>query len=1268
MPYIYIPEINAKFLIDTGSSRSLINPGLAHAAYEKFIFKENFNIQTSHDITFHDEVAVIPVFKIFGTKEKHKFYLFDFSQKYDGLIGMDLLNQLNAIVDIGKKELITPLVKIPIILGITQPEPTRYQKCFQVINIPARTQKVVKIPVRYKEGLGVLNYINFGTNVETPNAVVNIKNYYAITTILNSKETPVSLKINEPFDVELLDPNEINFIDKMEPDCKLNKDQDNLLKANLKNLRLQHCNKEEQNLIRDLCYNYRDIFYCENIPLSFTNEIKHKINLTEDKPIYTKSYRFPEIHKNEVKTQIDKMLSQGIIRPSTSPWSSPIWIVPKKLDSSGKRKWRIVIDYRKLNEKTIDDKYPLPNITEILDKLGRANYFTTLDLASGFHQIEIDKQDIPKTAFSALNGLFEFERMPFGLKNAPSTFQRVMDNVLRGLNNEICMTYLDDIVIFSTSLQEHISRLKSVFDRLRNANLKIQLDKSEFLKKSVAYLGHIITPEGVKPNPDKISAIQNFPIPRTQKEIKSFLGLLGYYRRFIKDFAKITKPLTLCLKKNAKIIHDHSFIESFNTCKKILCNDPILQYPDFTKDFILTTDASNVAIGAVLSQGTIGQDKPVAFASRTLNESEQRYSTIEKELLAIVWACKYFRPYLFGRKFTIVTDHRPLTWLFNLKEPNSKLVRWRLKLEEFDYKIVYKKGKLNSNADALSRVQINLHETNSVINNPGDADQDISEFLQGLDELEIPDLEEPNPSNQNLNQNSSNSDTVDKPKIIIHSDIQIRPPISSNQTPHSLSKDVTNDAIPILDDIVNNKINQIHVSKNSLNKLTVSRETYKTHKIILVKIPLQNNKSFIVEFIKEYLKPGTTYHVYFHNEEFITDFTYVYSEYFNRLGPKLIRCTKLVNTVQDVEEQVLLIKNHHEGKTNHRGIDETLQYLKRNYYWLNMKTDISKYINACEICQRTKYGRTPPYVPMALTLTPSKPFEIVHADIFYFDTKNYLTLVDSFSKFAQAILIPGKSAINVCDALVKYFTSFGTPQHLIVDSGLEFKNETVKELLKLHQINIHFTTPGHHQSNAIVERFHSTLIEHLRILKETHPNELELINYAVLGYNSSIHSATNFTPFELVFGHTNLRNPEIFTPKEFFSNYVEDHNKKLTQVYEQVRVKLENKKQSLVTKINTKGDTNEEFKINQIVYKKNPLTRNKKLNKYLGPYTIVEILDHNRFKIKNKKNKFEIIHMNELKKPPLLQANTENEKGQDHDDPPNNDTAGTSSGNQIPSN
>lgn len=268
---------------------------------------------------------------------------------------------------------------------------------------------------------------------------------------------------------------------------------------------------------------------------------------------------------------------------------------------------------------------------------------------------------------------------------------------------------MDDIIVFSTSLEEHLMSLRKVFAKLKEANLKLQLDKCEFLKKETEFLGHIITTEGIKPNPIKINAIKNFPIPKIPKQIKSFLGLCGFYRKFIPNFAKIAKPMTPNVKKGAKInSNDINNISAFEKFKFVIMSDAILTYPNFEKPFSLTTD---IALGAVLSQ----DHKPICYASRTLNDHKLNYSAIEKELLAIVWATKYFRSYLFGRKFQILSDHRPLVWLDNIKEPNMKLQRWKIRLNEFDYHIKYVPGEENHVADALSRVKIEnfLDETPS---------------------------------------------------------------------------------------------------------------------------------------------------------------------------------------------------------------------------------------------------------------------------------------------------------------------------------------------------------------------------------------------------------------------------------------------------------------------------------------------------------------------------------------------------------------------------
>ncbi|HBK83635.1 MAG TPA: hypothetical protein DDZ41_08570, partial [Flavobacterium sp.] len=473
-------------------------------------------------------------------------------------------------------------------------------------------------------------------------------------------------------------------------------------------INMENLNSEEKSSIQKICKEYNDVLFVEGDSLSMTNATMHSIPIPENaNPINTKPYRLPESMKEVINSEVSNMLNNHIIRSSTSPWNSPLLVVPKK-SIDGEKKYRVVVDYRRLNDITIGSVFPLPNINEILDQLGKASYFSTLDLANGYHQIPIIENDREKTAFSTNEGHYEFNRMPFGLKGAPATFQRMMNNVLAGVNGIKCFVYLDDIVIYGYDLKDHNSRLINVLQLLRKYNLKLQAKKCNFLRKEINYLGHIISTTGIKPDPSKIESVSNFPTPQNQKQIKSFLGLASYYRKFINNFSSIAQPLTDRLRKTKSFIWDCHCDDAFKKLKIALTNAPILQYPDFEKPFLLTVDASDYAIGAILSQKVKingeEEDLPIAYASRVLNTAERHYPTIKKECLAIIFAVRKFRPYIYGRKFIIITDHRPLVWLKNIANPASILIRWRLELEEYDYEIKHKSGILNSNADALSRI------------------------------------------------------------------------------------------------------------------------------------------------------------------------------------------------------------------------------------------------------------------------------------------------------------------------------------------------------------------------------------------------------------------------------------------------------------------------------------------------------------------------------------------------------------------------------------
>ncbi|KAL7289564.1 hypothetical protein TKK_0016535 [Trichogramma kaykai] len=455
--------------------------------------------------------------------------------------------------------------------------------------------------------------------------------------------------------------------------------------------------------VREIVSKFPFQFHLQLDKLSLTDSGAHRIVTTDDIPINIKQYRNPPHLRDEMRKHVQELIDNDIVEESESPYNSPLWIVPKKAGPDGVKKWRLVIDFRAFNEKTIASAYPLPQIMEILDQLGKSKYFPTLDLQSGFYQVPIDSADAYKTAFSTPFHHLQFRRMALGLKGSPGTFQALMDKVLSGLQGIELFIYMDDIVVYVNSIQEHKEKMFRLMGRLKSANLTVRPDKCHFLKTTVTYLGHIISEKGVEPDPSKVSAVSNFPRPKNRMNIKQFLGLAGYYRRFVKDFAKIAKPLTGLLKADIPWDWTTAQEEAFGEIKQILSSAPLLQYPDFNRPFIVTTDASDFAVGGILSQGKVGSDLPIAYTSRSLTDAEVNYSTIEKELLGIVNAVQQFRPYLYGRKFQIVTDHKPLLWLHNLKSPTSRLARWRERLHDFDYEMIHKPGRKNANADALSR-------------------------------------------------------------------------------------------------------------------------------------------------------------------------------------------------------------------------------------------------------------------------------------------------------------------------------------------------------------------------------------------------------------------------------------------------------------------------------------------------------------------------------------------------------------------------------------
>lgn len=448
-----------------------------------------------------------------------------------------------------------------------------------------------------------------------------------------------------------------------------------------------------------------------------TSLVKHTI-ITESEPIKQRYYPVSPYKQKQIDEELDKMIDAGVVEPSESGWSSPVLLVPKKDGSQ-----RFCVDFRKLNKVTKRDAYPLPYISSILSKLGGAKFLSSLDLKSGYWQVELEEGSKQYTAFTVPGrGLFQFTRLPFGIANAPSTFQRLVDTVLGPVLEPYVLVYLDDIIVATPTYEKHVEVLREVFRRLESAGLTLNRDKCLFCRSELRYLGYVINREGLHVDPEKVNAMVNLATPKTVTDVRRIIGTVSWYRRFVSNFSDLIAPLTKLLRKGKKFDWSMECENAFSQIKEALVSAPILACPDFSKPFELQTDASAVGIGAVLLQVYGDREHVICYLSRALNRAERNYSATERELLAVVWSVEKLRCYLEGVKFTIITDHFSLLWLDALKDPSGRLGRWALRLQQFDYEVRHRKGKDNVVPDVLSRAipeveleaQLNVVHVNAV--------------------------------------------------------------------------------------------------------------------------------------------------------------------------------------------------------------------------------------------------------------------------------------------------------------------------------------------------------------------------------------------------------------------------------------------------------------------------------------------------------------------------------------------------------------------------
>ena len=825
------------------------------------------------------------------------------------------------------------------------------------------------------------------------------------------------------------------------------------------------------------------VFSKDDMDMGRTNLVKHYIKLTDPVPFKEAYRRIPPQMYDEVKTHLQEMLDLGAIRPSNSPWASAIVLVRKK-----DGRLRFCIDLRKLNNRTVKDAYSLPRIESILDSLGGAQIFSTLDLKAGYWQVEMAEECKAYTAFTCGPlGFYECDTMPSGATNAPATFQRLMHDCLGELNMNWCIVYLDDIIIFSDTKEEHLKRLRAVFQKLCAAGLKLKPSKCFFFREEIEYLGHVVSGKGICTNPKKIEAVSKWPTPKTVYDVRSFLGFVGYYRRFIKNFSRITKPIREVitgLENQSKRTAKKTYIEwtdaadtAFEHLMAMCVSTPILAYPDYQLPFTLHTDSSTDGLGAVLYQKQDGKLRVIAYASRSVSKAESNYPAHKLEFLALKWAvCEKFHEYLYGSKsFEAFTDNNPLTYVLTSAKLDACGQRWVAKLANYNFSIRYRCGVSNTEADALSRIKWPEALSEKVDIDNGCMDTHvINAILTGA---------------------------VTKSSLIESVSC------SAKVTPTELDKET-------------GKLSSINWAKEQRLDPNLGMIIRLIESGQLTKRKLQGKDSSEVKFFLRNKKSLKLVKDVLYRKSY-SDNSTSKKTLWQLVVPKLFKERALLGCHDDV---------------GHQGILRTLSLLRERFYWPGMQEEATQHVLKCSRCLRRK---TPPQVAPLQPILVSQPLELVHMDYLSLEPskgniENVLVITDHFTRYALAY--PSKTQTAQATTRIlwdNFICHYSFPEKFISDQGRNFESDLIKELCKIAGVKKVHTTPYHPQGNGQCERFNSTLCNMLGTLSEEEKSDWKShLGCMTHAYNCTKHAFTTYSPYYLMFG----RHPRLSIDVEFGLN------------------------------------------------------------------------------------------------------------------------------------
>jgi len=1059
--------------------------------------------------------------------------------------------------------------------------------------------------------------------------------------------------------------------------------------------------EKQKHELYNLLWKHEARFSIAGENLGQVTTVQHEIN-TDPKvqPFRERLRLYSRAIQDIIDKEIDKLIKDGVIIPSKSPYASNLLLVRKPDESSPTGiKERVCVDYRRLNKDTIKDSYPLANIQTIFNKIGKSTWFTTMDLLSGFWQIAIKNEHKHKTAFLTSRGLYEWLVMPFGLCNAPSTFQRLMDEIIKPEYRSFIETYIDDLITHSNTFDEHIHHLDVQLTLLGQHNLTVKLSKCKFAQKEVKFLGHIISKDMLKMNPESVATILKWQRPKDNtnrvKAIRGFLGMVGWYRKFIPDFSDKAVPLFNLTRKDVKWEWTDQCEKAFIYLRDSITRNPVLLVPDPTKGYILHTDASDKALGAVLMQyDDNGNLRPIAYASKTLDSAQKNYSVTDREALAIVWALEHFNTYCEGHKYTAVTDHAALRYLHTAEHKTPRMHRMVLRLQPYEVKLHYSKGETHYAADLLSRSEDYMEsiDKNTMVNAMYDHEynddmQKVTYIFAGRkrrnmkhnekQDYEVKHIVDRRPIKGKNNVYEyrvrwagydENSDTWEPLSMLgnakeklkeFHKQLDRIPEenaeLSKNKTAvqknEERMKEFTQDIFmcekceEVCDNYTSLLVHRYH--EHNIQPASANHDIIAIDRVVIQQLQMKDPQFKIIydTDINRMVIPESATNVERH---FLSTYTFItdtdgllYCIDAPGLRTKSRVRTQLRLCIPTVMRKQLL-REVHDGKLGaHPGTTRMYDKLREYAWWPSMLYDVNRYVTNCAVCQQTKWSKisaTPQ--PMSLPSAPWSHISIDHVGPLPVTARGNLHILVAkcrFTKYVEAWAVPDTDAITTVKYLLNgIICRYGIPNVILSDNGPGFVSELNEAFL--YEIGVkHITSSPHHpQSNGDVESVNKTISQSLKKwANESHSNwDIEL-PWALFAYNTAVHTSIGETPYYLNHGKDARTILDVILNKrpDTQSNKYQYSMELVERLHEIYTRMMEIYKDTQAKRVKNKPPM--ELNVGDLVYLHVPNGKaglaRKFMTRFQGPYYIVEKISPVNYKVNIGKKNI-TVHIERLRK------------------------------------